>query len=200
MGDVRAGVGIEGGRYRIFVREAGSSFLRHAASVRLEEFEGEIDKPIFEHPDVDIDDFLLTQDDSAVESVMYTDDRPRVKWMTPETQKLREEFDTALVGRINHVVSTSDDRSKASVWTGTPTDPGHYYYYDRSAEQMSRLATAYEGWPDDSRISHPSGRAAARRAGPPRYPISAARRVTARTTWPRDLVSGAGRCRTTSST
>lgn len=178
-GNVRAGIGYEGERLRIFVREGDGNYFKQVASVRLEEFEGEIDtiripsignksfvvtnertgrfglyefdwktweigKTIFEHPTVDIDDFSMSEDETAVEAVFYTDDRERVQWFSPEMKALQEEIDTALVGRMNWVASSSRDRSRFIVWTGTASDPGHYYYYDRPTEQMSRLATPQE--------------------------------------------------------
>ena len=104
----------------------------------------EIGKPIFEHATVDIDDFGMTDDGSAVEAVYYTDDRRRVEWLQPEMKKVQEELDAAMVGRMNYVTSASRDRKKFLVWTGTASDPGHYYLYDRPAEQLTRIATPYE--------------------------------------------------------
>ncbi|MEX0735717.1 MAG: S9 family peptidase [Steroidobacteraceae bacterium] len=179
IGSVRAGIGFEGERMRIFVREGNGSYFKHVASVRLEEFEGEIDtvkipsigdksfvvtneetgrfglyefdwktweigKPIFEHPTVDIDDFTMSDDESAIEAVYYTDDRQRVQWFRPEMKALQKEIDAALVGRMNWILSSSRDRMRVIIWTGTTSDPGHFYYYDRPTEQMSRLATPYE--------------------------------------------------------
>lgn len=179
-GIVRAGVGYEGGHMRIFSRESESEyFFKHAASVRMENVDGEIDtfripsstgkglvvtnartgrfalydfdwktkeigNPVFEHPIVDIDEFSMTRDDTAVEAVYYTDDRRRVAWLQPEMKKVQEEIDAAMIGRMNYVTSASRDRKRFIVWTGTASDPGHYYLYDRPAEQMSRLATPYE--------------------------------------------------------
>lgn len=104
----------------------------------------EFGTPIFEHAKVDIDDFAMTDDETAVEAVYYTDDRRRVEWLRPEMKKVQEELDAAMVGRMNYVTSSSRDRKRFLVWTGTASDPGHYYLYDRTAEQLSRIATPYE--------------------------------------------------------
>jgi dipeptidyl aminopeptidase/acylaminoacyl peptidase len=179
-GVVRAGIGYEGEHMRIFSRESESEyFFKHAASVRMEDTDGEIDtfripsstrkglvvtnartgrfalydfdwktkeigKPVFEHPAVDIDDYSMTEDETDVEAVYYTDDRRRVAWLQPEMKAVQEEIDAAMVGRMNYVTSSSRDRKRFIVWTGTASDPGHYYLYDRSAEQLSRVATPYE--------------------------------------------------------
>jgi len=179
-GVVRAGVGYEGEHMRIFTREnEGEYFFRHAASVRMEDADGEIDtfripsttdrglvvtnartgrfalydfdwktkqigKPVFEHAAVDIDDYSMTEDGTAVEAVYYTDDRRRVAWLQPEMKAVQQEIDAAMAGRMNYVTSSSRDRTRFLVWTGTASDPGHYYLYDRKAEQMTRIATPFE--------------------------------------------------------
>lgn len=108
----------------------------------------EVGKPVFEHPQVDIDDISMTEDGATVEAVFYTDDRDRVVWFEPEMKELQREIDEALVGRMNWIVSSSKDRTRFIVWTGTASDPGHYYYYNRPAERMERIATPYEALKD----------------------------------------------------
>jgi dipeptidyl aminopeptidase/acylaminoacyl peptidase len=108
----------------------------------------EIGKPIFEHPTVDIDDFSMTEGNDAIEAVYYTDDRERIAWLDAEMQALQGEVDEAMPGRMNWIVSSSKDRKRFIVWTGTASDPGHYYYYNRPAEQMSRVASPYESLKD----------------------------------------------------
>ncbi len=61
-------------------------------------------KPIFEHGEVDIDDFKLDPD-GAVSAVYYTDDRARILWLQPEMKLLQERIDRALPNAINRVVS-----------------------------------------------------------------------------------------------
>jgi dipeptidyl aminopeptidase/acylaminoacyl peptidase len=105
---------------------------------------GEIGKVVYENPAVDIDDFTLTEDGREVEAVFYTDDRPQVEWFDPTLKEIQREIDEALPGRMNLIVSASQDRRKVIVRTLTPADPGAYFLYDRPQEQMSRLATPYE--------------------------------------------------------
>ncbi len=105
---------------------------------------GAIGKTIFEHPVVDIDDFTLMEDGTAVEAVYYSDDRHRVEWLDQTLKEIQREIDEALPGRMNWIESASTDRTKVIVWTRTASDPGAYFLYDRKLEQMSRLATPYE--------------------------------------------------------
>lgn len=105
---------------------------------------GEIGKTVFEHPAVDIDDFTLLQDGSGVEAVYYADDRPRVEWFDPVLKEIQGEIDEALPGRMNWIRSASADRTKVIVRTASDSDAGAYFLYDRTLEQMSRIATPYE--------------------------------------------------------
>ena len=78
--------------------------------------------PIFEHPQVDIDDFRLSEK-GEIQAVFYTDDRSRVAWLDPGMKRLQEEIDGALPDRINRVVSFSRDATRMIVWTGSASDP-----------------------------------------------------------------------------
>jgi Prolyl oligopeptidase family len=97
---------------------------------------------IFEHPQVDIDDFYQSEK-GEIEAVFYTDDRTRVAWLKPEMKTLQEEIDKALPDRINRVVSFSRDASRMLVWTGSGSDPGRYYFYYRASGRMQLLAQPY---------------------------------------------------------
>lgn len=103
----------------------------------------EVGEPIFEHPLVDIDNFW-TDRNGDVSAVLYTDDRQRVHWIDPAMNELQAEIDGALAGRSNWVVSKNRDLNRFIVWTTRADDPGHFYFYDRNAGVMSRLATPIE--------------------------------------------------------
>jgi dipeptidyl aminopeptidase/acylaminoacyl peptidase len=101
-----------------------------------------IGEPVYEHAQVDIDDFRIS-DQGEITAVHYTDDRSRVEWLVPRMKELQGKIDRALPDRINRVVSMSDDGTKMLVWTGSAADPGAYYYYDSVAAAMSLLARPY---------------------------------------------------------
>lgn len=103
----------------------------------------ELGEPIFEHPLVDIDDFWLDRN-GEVSAVLYTDDRPRVHWIDPHMHALQTEIDDALPDRSNWVLSSNRQVNRFIVWTTRADDPGHYYFYDRDAGVMSRIATPIE--------------------------------------------------------
>lgn len=106
-----------------------------------------IGEPVYEHAQVDIDDFRMS-DEGEITAVYYTDDRSRVEWLVPRMKELQGKIDRALPDRINRVVSMSHDGTKMLVWTGSAADPGAYYYYDSVAAAMSPLARPYDKMTD----------------------------------------------------
>ncbi|HEY7640412.1 MAG TPA: S9 family peptidase [Steroidobacteraceae bacterium] len=118
-------------------------------------------EPIFEHPQVDIDDYRQA-DDGEITAVYYTDDRSRVQWLVPRMKELQATIDKALPDRINRVTSMSRDGLKMLVWTGSASDPGAYYYFDSTAGVMNLLARPYEKMKDKKLASVESVTYAAR--------------------------------------
>ena len=107
---------------------------------------------VFEHPQVDIDDFYQSAA-GEIQAVFYTDDRSRVAWLNPRMKGIQEDLDKALPDRINRVISIDRDGGTMIVWTGTAADPGRYYYYQLDTGKMQLLAQPY---------SHLSGKQLAR--------------------------------------
>jgi len=101
-----------------------------------------IGEPVFEHPQVDIDDFRMSEQ-NEITAVYYTDDRSRVEWLVPRMKELQGKIDRALPDRINRVISMSSDGEKMLIWSGSAADPGVYFYYDAPAARMSQLARPY---------------------------------------------------------
>ena len=101
-----------------------------------------IGEPVFEHPQVDIDDFRMSEQ-NEITAVYYTDDRSRVEWLVPQMKELQGKIDRALPDRINRVISMSSDGEKMLIWSGSAADPGAYFYYDSAAARMSQLARPY---------------------------------------------------------
>jgi dipeptidyl aminopeptidase/acylaminoacyl peptidase len=104
-------------------------------------------EPVFEHPQVDIDDFRMS-DQNEITAVYYTDDRSRIEWLVPRMKELQGKIDRALPERINRVISMSSDGEKMLIWSGSAADPGTYYYYDSATAKMSMLARPYGNMTD----------------------------------------------------
>jgi dipeptidyl aminopeptidase/acylaminoacyl peptidase len=106
-----------------------------------------IGEPVFEHPQVDIDDFRIS-DQNEITAVYYTDDRSRVEWLMPRMKELQGKIDRELPDRINRVISMSSDGEKMLIWSGSAADPGTYFYYDATTAKMSMLARPYGSMTD----------------------------------------------------
>lgn len=104
-----------------------------------------IGEPIFEHPEVDVTKPQISADGQKVEAVYYEDDLPRVAWLTPELKQLQEQIDRTFPGKVNRVLNHSRDRNRVLVWSGSASDPGTYYVFDRKAKRMEAFASPYEG-------------------------------------------------------
>ncbi len=102
----------------------------------------QLGKPIYENPQYDIDDFDLTPS-GEVRAVHYVDDRSRIEWLDPAFKKLQASFDRALPGQINRVVSISRDQNRMLVWSGSASDPGLYFLFDRKLSRMDQVAAPF---------------------------------------------------------
>jgi dipeptidyl aminopeptidase/acylaminoacyl peptidase len=102
-----------------------------------------IGEAVYEHPQVDIDDFELSEN-GEVEAVYYVDDRQRVNWFDPKMKEIQSNIDAALPNRINRIVSTTRDHGQMIVWTGSASDPGRYYMFESTTGVMRLISKPYE--------------------------------------------------------
>lgn len=104
---------------------------------------GAFGKRIFAHDEVDVDD-VVQQRGGTVLGVNYTDDRPRVHWLDPQLSAIQTHIDRTLPGLSNQIVSIAHEAKRVIVWSSAPHDPGAYYVFDRTRNQMLELARPYE--------------------------------------------------------
>lgn len=100
---------------------------------------------VFESATNDVDDFELSDDERSVLSVSYADDRRRTQWLHPVAELRQLQLDGALRGRINLVVSSSHDRKRLLVWSGTANQPGDFYLYEPDSGVLKRITSAAAG-------------------------------------------------------
>jgi TonB family protein len=105
---------------------------------------GGIGAPIFEHPTVDVKDVKFSGDGTTVEGVSYEDERPHVKWLTPELEAIQGQLDRTFPGKENRIVDRSRDGNIVLIWSGGADDPGTYYVFDRRARRMNVFASPYD--------------------------------------------------------
>jgi dipeptidyl aminopeptidase/acylaminoacyl peptidase len=104
---------------------------------------GAIGEPIFEHPEVDVDDVYYDALTGEVSAVGYQDDRDRVFWIEPAMKSLQAKLDQAIPDAANVPVSWSRDEKRVLVRSASAADPGRYFLLDRSKLQMHPVVEAY---------------------------------------------------------
>ncbi|HKC02603.1 MAG TPA: alpha/beta fold hydrolase [Sphingomicrobium sp.] len=100
-------------------------------------------QPIFENPDVDLDDVFYNSITGEVSAVEYRDDRSRVFWLEPDMKALQTRIDKALPDSVNITVGWSGDEKKTLVWSASAADPGRYFLLDRATSQMHAVVEPY---------------------------------------------------------
>ena len=104
---------------------------------------GAVGEAIFEHPEVDIDDVSYDPTTGKIHGISYQDDRPRVKWIDADWQKLQQKLDKALPNATNTIVDSSDDEKRYLVWSGGASDPGRYFLLDTTNWKMHPVVEPY---------------------------------------------------------
>lgn len=103
-----------------------------------------VGQPIFEHPEVDVTEAVISPAGDEVDGVVYEDDRPRTIWFDPELKQLQAQIDRALPGKVSRIVGRSRDGNIVLLWSGGADDPGTYYLFDRKARRMDPFAAPHE--------------------------------------------------------
>jgi dipeptidyl aminopeptidase/acylaminoacyl peptidase len=94
---------------------------------------------LYENPRVDLDSFT-TGANGELLNALYSEDRPGIVWFDADLKQVQAKLDRALPGAANRVISISDDKKILLVWSGSATDPGTYYVFDRTANRLDLLA------------------------------------------------------------
>src|SRR4051794_14594052 len=102
-----------------------------------------VGEPIFENPDVDLDDVYYDSISGDVSAVQYQDDRARLYWLEPDMKALQTKLDQALPNSVNLTVGWSRDEKRALVWSASAADPGSYFLLDRTTLQMHPVIVPY---------------------------------------------------------
>ncbi|HET6941688.1 MAG TPA: S9 family peptidase [Sphingomicrobium sp.] len=104
---------------------------------------GAIGEAVFEHPEVDLDDVNYDPTTGTIYGISYQDDRPRMKWIDPERQKLQQKLDRALPSATNIIIDTSRDEKRYLIWSGGASDPGRYFLLDTATWKMHAVVDPY---------------------------------------------------------
>ncbi len=82
----------------------------------------------YENAGADLDDFEVGPDGRLL-GVAYSDDRDRDLWFDSALRDRQAGIDAALPGRVNRVVSESDDQRSLLVFSASASDPGAFYVF-----------------------------------------------------------------------
>lgn len=108
---------------------------------------GRLGALVYENDKADLDGFELTPDGKPA-GVAYTDDRDRMLWFDGAMRTRQAAIDAALPGRVNRVVSASDDQRELLVYSASASDPGVYYLFaDGQARRFASINPALDGKP-----------------------------------------------------
>jgi len=102
-----------------------------------------IGAPIWENAKYDLDDFDL-EENGAVRSVEFTDDRARIEWFDPQMKKIQAALDKAVPDATNRVISRSRDGQRMIVWSESAANPPGYMLFDRKTNHLDELVEPYD--------------------------------------------------------
>lgn len=105
---------------------------------RFNLIENTVGEQVFAVPGHDLNRFRLNPDGS-LKSVLYTDERDRIKWFDEGLANHQSALEKALPGQEVWITSHSDDRSRMVIFTTSPQDPGSYYLFEPGARKLDRF-------------------------------------------------------------
>ncbi|MEO5775188.1 MAG: alpha/beta fold hydrolase [Sphingomicrobium sp.] len=98
---------------------------------------------VFKHPVVDVDGLIRVGRSQRVVGASYSTDRNHAEIFDPDMRAVQQKLHKALGGTKDvNIVDTSADENKVLVWAGSDTDPGSYYVFDRSTNQLGAVMQA----------------------------------------------------------
>ncbi|MBL9204065.1 MAG: S9 family peptidase [Opitutaceae bacterium] len=80
---------------------------------------------------------------------------PRTVWFDPGLDQAQAALNSALPGRINTIISLSDNRQRLLVQSWSSADPGTYYLFDTEAKTLAKLL-ARMPWIDPAKMAESS--------------------------------------------
>ncbi|MFZ9681617.1 MAG: alpha/beta hydrolase family protein [Cephaloticoccus sp.] len=82
---------------------------------------------------------IYTPKEERLLGVRYNVDVPKTVWIDPELAAVQAALDQTLPGKVNSVVSFSDDLQRLILLSWSASDPGTYYLFDRQKVSLEKL-------------------------------------------------------------
>ncbi len=90
--------------------------------------------------------------DHTVLGIRYHTEFPQVHWFDPEFAAVQQEINAALPGKVNYIVSHSDNRQRLVVFSWGANDPGTFCLFDRQT-QTGDILVARMPWFDPQQMA-----------------------------------------------
>ncbi|GHF19859.1 peptidase S9 [Kordiimonas sediminis] len=110
------------------------------ALVKINVGTGQVIETLFDDEQYDAYTVIEHPSTGIAAGVSYTDDHFRYKYFDPELAKVQRTIDSALKGRVNRIINKARDKEIYIILSTTPTDPGVYFFYDRTAKKLNQIA------------------------------------------------------------
>src|SRR5688572_4210425 len=99
----------------------------------------EIEK-IYEHPEVDVTNLLTSRKRRVITGVAYVTDKQNYQFFDKDRADLQKDLERRLPGYEVRLAGCNLDEDKCLVRTFTDRSLGTYYFYDRKAKDLRKLA------------------------------------------------------------
>ena len=99
----------------------------------------EIEK-IYEHPEVDVTNLLTSRKRRVITGVAYVTDKQNYQFFDKDRADLQKDLERRLAGYEVRLAGCNLDEDKCLVRTFTDRSLGTYYFYDRKAKDLRKLA------------------------------------------------------------
>ncbi len=107
---------------------------------------------LFEHPDVDVGQAVISDVTEQLAAVTYYTDKPQIHYFDPQWDGIQQGINQALPETINTFTSMTRDETKMIVVAWNSMQPPTYYIFDRNKGNLEELA-ASRPWVDASQMA-----------------------------------------------
>ncbi len=92
---------------------------------------------VYSRPDVDVDSLVQIGRRQRVVGVSYATAYRHSEYFSSDVKQMLDSLSRALPGAALRVADSSTDESKMLIFSGSDSDPGVYYIFDRKARQLN---------------------------------------------------------------
>lgn len=112
----------------------------------------EIGKPLFSHPDVDVEQLSYSKKRKVLTTISYATDKRQIEFLDDEAKAIYERLQKDL-GQYEVVVTNANKaEDKFLVRTYSDKSLGAYYFYDKTTDEIKKLADR-SPWLDENKMA-----------------------------------------------